>query len=136
MKIRDKKTNFLLETISERINRNECPQIELTLNVDGTLIVGTVIGEVEFMKLPQNKEIYPLFLELLKYKEQYFYNNGTCIKPNITEEYLENMPDFLCQDTLYLKNAFYIVGEKFVPKKGTAIQVRISDISSFFVGRE
>lgn len=135
MPARNKSTNLFIELLIENFNQNPDIPIDVTLSVDGAIITGSLVTEKAFFNLNENSPLKMLFLDLMKDREKYFENDWVhTMKSHLTEEEISNIPDFLFQQTMYLKNAHYVINNTLFPPQGTSIQVRVSDISSFSIG--
>jgi hypothetical protein len=131
---RNQKTNGFLGTIYDHLVRKEGDKITIpvTFVVNGLMITGELISHEEFFALKENKPYAPLFKAAIIEEElKYFDEEG-----NIRAEYAEKeeeIPDYIWQRFVYLKNARYITGGNFMPSPnnpGTSIQIRATDISA------
>lgn len=129
---RNNKTNALLGTIYDYlVVQGEPPlDISITVCVNGLLITGELISPEDFFKLENNSPFEPIYTNFIKKEElKYFKENGDFID-SINED---EIPDYVWQRFIYLKNARYISGGVFIPgidNAGVSIQIRASDISS------
>ncbi|HCA5041391.1 TPA: hypothetical protein MW129_003437 [Acinetobacter baumannii] len=129
---RNNKTNALLATIYDLLTkpREEALIVPVTLGVNGLLVTGDLISADEFFDLEQNSPYAPFYENVIKKDElKYFDENG-----QLLEDISENeVPDYIWQRFIYLKNARYISGGNFIPSaenEGVSIQIRVSDIST------
>ncbi|WGM23782.1 hypothetical protein [Acinetobacter pittii] len=131
---RNQKTNGFLGTIYDYLVRKEGDKltIPVTFVVNGLMITGELISHEEFFTLEENKPYAPLYNAAIAEEELKYFDE----KGNIRTEYLEKeeeIPDFVWQRFVYLKNARYISGGNFMPSpnhSGTSIQIRATDISA------
>ena len=135
---RDKKTNLALSILCDSIDGSEDNiEFPITLVAGGQIITGLIISEESFYNLESNVALKPIYDIISKEKSQYFKADGSFINENITDEEINEIPDTLWQRFIYLKDARYMTGNTFVPSennKGSAIQVRASDIVAFNFG--
>lgn len=131
---RNQKTNGFLGIIYDSLVQKEGEKltIPVTFVVDGLMITGELISHEEFFALEENKAYAPLYNAAITEEElKYFDEEG-----NLRTEYVEKedeIPDYIWQRFVYLKNARYISGGNFLPSpnnSGTSIQIRASDISA------
>ncbi|ETR94625.1 hypothetical protein [Acinetobacter lactucae] len=122
------RTNANVALLADYIEQNPDEDIEVTVVAGGQLITGKLITEDAFFALDDNLGLQLNFNKHIRDERNRIIdqiNDG-----NTTEE----LPDYLSEDFLYLKNAAYILGEiNFFGHKedGLSIQVRISDVSAF-----
>lgn len=138
-KYRDKKTNLTLGLLCDILDNSNVKDFSfpITLVVGGQMITGYMVSEKEFYDLEFNQPLKPIFESILKEKLEYFNEDGTFKKEDITDEEIEKIPDTIWQRFIYLKNARYMMGNTFLPSEnndGTAIQVRASDVVAFSFG--
>jgi hypothetical protein len=135
---RDKKTNITLAILGDLIDGSEEElTFPITLVVGGQIITGTMISEKEFYKLEVNLALKNIHDFVLKEKSEFFNEDGTLIRDDMTAEEIEKIPDTLWQRFLYLKDARYMTGNSFIPSEvnaGSAIQVRAADVVAFNFG--
>lgn len=132
--MRNKKTSFLLEEISNAAQEQNDFELHMTLNVGGQLITGIVISETSFFDLEENKCLNELYDGFKEARSEHFNDAGTLFKEGMSKEDMEAVPDFFCQHFLYLKNASYVMTDMLVPTGGASIQVRVADVYSFSIG--
>lgn len=126
MKNREQKTNALLETLAYRISsKKRKKDLNLMLNVKGSLIIGTLTSDYPY----QNPHVKEASIDFSVIEVEYFLQTDTQTTPDQPHEYSKDLPDYFCQHILYLKDAYYVTNTSI--KK--AMQIRISDISSFSV---
>lgn len=105
--------------------------VPITLVVEGQLISGTMISEDEYFSFDLTsswKEAYKLIIQEPRQKYLELPDD---------EFNEEEFPDYLKQGYIFLKDAFYVYGDKTIPStgnKGIPIQVRIADIVAFNFG--
>ena len=135
---RDKKTNLALAILGDLIEGSEENlAFPITLVAGGQIITGTMISEKEFYSLEVNAAFKPIYGIVLKEKSEFFNEDGTLIKDDMTDEEIDKIPDTLWQRFIYLKDARYMAGNSFIPSEvnnGSAIQVRAADIVAFNFG--
>ncbi|ENR4571652.1 hypothetical protein ACEVN9_003521 [Acinetobacter baumannii] len=122
------RTQANVALLSDYIEQNPEDDIRVTLVAGGQLITGRVITEDAFFSLDDNLGLQENYNKHIRDERNRIIaqiNDG-----NTTEE----LPNYLSEDYLYLKNAAYIVGGiSYISNEndGLSIQVRISDISAF-----
>ncbi len=135
---RDKKTNITLSILGDLIDGSgESLAFPITLVVGGQIITGIMISEKEFYDLEVNAAFKAIHDVVMKEKSEFFNEDGTFIKEDMTNEEIEKIPDTLWQRFIYLKDARYMTGNSFIPSEvnaGSAIQVRASDVVAFNFG--
>lgn len=131
---RNQKTNGFLGSIYDLLVRKEGGKytIPVTFVVNGLMITGELISHEEFFALEENKTFAPLYnAAIIEEEIKYFDEEG-----NIRAEYAEKeeeIPDYIWQRFVYLKNARYISGGSFMPSpnnSATSVQIRAADISA------
>jgi hypothetical protein len=132
---RNQKTNAFLGTIYDLLTKEEDDPmvIPVTLAVDGILITGELISSEEFFRIQPNTAFTPLYKIAIQDQESIYFNEDGEVKEEYAEKENE-IPDYVWQRFIYLKNARYISGGNFFPSvnnEGVSIQVRASDISAF-----
>ena len=122
------RTNVSVALLADYIEENPQDNISVTVVAGGQLITGKVITEDAFFALDDNLGLQANFNEHIRDERNRIINqinNG-----NTTEE----LPKYLSEDFLYLKNAAYVMGGVSFygdSNDGLSMQVRISDISAF-----
>lgn len=132
---RNQKTNAFLGTIYDLLTKekDESLVIPVTLVVDGMLITGELISAEEFFTIQTNTAFSPLYKIAIQDEESIYFNENGEIRKEYAEKENE-IPDYVWQRFVYLKNARYISGGNFFPSvnnEGVSIQVRANDISAF-----
>lgn len=122
---------MLLGSIATLNSKKMYPDTPITMIVNGVLVSGTIINEEEYYSLELNKvhkELYKIAIK--EPQEKYFGENA--------EEVADaEIPDYLRQQFIYLKDAYYVFGDKTIPSignKGISIQIRLADVSAFNFG--
>ena len=129
--LRNNQTNMLLGSIAKLNSKKMYPDTPITMIVNEALISGTITNEEEYYSLELNiahKELYEIAIK--EPQEKYFGENAE----DVAED---DAPDYLRQQFIYLKNAYYVFGDKTIPSvgnKGISIQVRLADVSAFNFG--
>ena len=130
------RTNGFLNQIAFA-TRNECePEssnftVPITLVVSGQIISGTMISEEEYFSFELTSSWKEAYKMIIQDPRQKFLD--------LPEEEFkdEEFPDHLKQGFIFLKDAFYVNGDKTIPSagnKGIPIQVRVADIVAFNFG--
>jgi hypothetical protein len=129
--LRNNQTNMLLGSIARLHDKKMYPDTPITMIVNGILISGTIINEDEYYSLELNNAHKGLYeIAIKEPQEKYFGENAEEIAK-------DDIPDHLCQQFIYLKNAYYVFGDKTIPSignSGISIQVRLADVSAFNFG--
>lgn len=118
--------NSLINLVSDLMGGEESGQNwgPVTLCIGGTIISGNVISKASFYEAAQNKRLKTMSDSIVKVAE----DNGL----------LENEPEsgeFEPEETLYLKDAFYITGNRRIPfEGGIYIAVNLESIDAFNIG--
>lgn len=118
--------NSLINLVSDLMGGEESGQNwgPVTLCIGGTIISGNVISKASFYEAAQNKRLKTMRDSIVKVAE----DNGL----------LENEPEsgeFEPEETLYLKDAFYITGNRRIPfEGGIYIAVNLESIDAFNIG--
>lgn len=129
------RTNLFLGTfiqaIEELEKNGQKEAVPITIVAAGQIITGNVVSASEYFSHNLTspwKDIYDLVVT--NPRKEYFD------LPD--EEFdIDKIPDTLKQGFLFLKNAYYINGDKSIPSaenKGIPIQVRLADIVAFNFG--
>lgn len=122
------RTQANVALLSDYIEQNPEDDIYVTLVAGGQLITGKVITEDAFFSLDDNLGLQENYNKHIRDERNRIIAQ---IKDgNTTEE----LPNYLSEDYLYLKNAAYVLGGiSYISNEndGLSIQVRISDISAF-----
>ncbi|MNG52575.1 hypothetical protein D3C78_139310 [compost metagenome] len=132
---RNQKTNAFLGAISDLLTQDKDTPlaIPVTLVVDGMLITGELISAKEFFEIQSNTAFLPIYKIAIQEGESIYFNESGEIRDEYAERE-DEIPDYLWQRFIYLKNARYISGGSFFPSvnnEGVSIQVRGNDISAF-----
>lgn len=136
MAARNTRTNGMLETLSQILDKNGDQEQDITLNVDGQLITGTAISESLFFAMEQNLLFSKMQEDIKKVRSNIFDESTFNPKSDFTPETIKEIPDQYFQQTLYLKDAHFVMSNGvMIPTSGTSMQIRISDISCFVIGR-
>ncbi|MFI8146961.1 hypothetical protein [Acinetobacter sp. ABJ_C5_2] len=129
------RTNAFLVSIKNIINNlyseGNPLDVHVTLVVSGQIITGNIVSEEEYFNHELTSTWKQVYDEVIKKPRDEFNN-----LPD--EEYdSKEVPEYLLQNYLFLKNAYYVNGDKFIPSSnndGIPIQVRIADITAFNFG--
>jgi hypothetical protein len=105
--------------------------IPVTVVVAGQIITGTMVSEDEYFSFDLTTAWKEAYKTLIQDPRQKYLD-----LPD--EEFNEDeFPDYLQQGFIFLKDAFYVNGDKTIPStgnKGIPIQVRIADVVAFNFG--
>lgn len=118
--------NALINVVADLMSGEESGQNwgPVTLCTGGTIISGEVISKASFYEATQNKRLKAMRDSVVKVAE----DNGL----------LEDAPEddeFKPEETLYLKDAFYIAGNRRIPfEGGIYIAVNLESIDAFNMG--
>lgn len=133
--MKNSRTNLFLATLIHNINEMEksgtSQAIPITVVVAGQIITGEAVSESEYFSHDFTSPWKELFDAVI--------SNPRSEHLNVPEDEfdLEKIPDELKQGFLFLRNAFYINGDKTIPSignEGIPIQVRLADIVAFNFG--
>lgn len=131
---RNQKTNAFLGTIYDLLTSKQEKEFEIpiTFVVEGLLITGELISAEEFFKIQPNNAYASIYRAAIAEEELKYFNE----EGRLREEFFEledDIPDYVWQRFVYLKNARYISGGNFIPSfgnEGASIQIRATDISA------
>lgn len=130
------RTNGFLSQIAYTVRNSYADGISkfsvpITLVVGGQIISGTMISEEEYFSFDLTSPWKDAYKIIIQEPRQEYLD-----LPD--DEFNEDeFPDYLKQGYIFLKDAFYVNGDKLIPStgnKGIPIQIRIADVVAFNFG--
>ena len=134
MQNRLNKSNPLLEILVRKLHNGFLKRMPITVNVNGQLITGIAVRSSYFTTSETTRSIKESIIDEVETEVDYFVETGIQIEPELPYESPKDLPDFLCQHMLYLKDAYYLPKHKGLMPSKKIMQIRVSDISSFYIG--
>lgn len=133
---RNTRTNGFLNQIAHTVGNSYEDGISkfpvpITIVVGSQIITGTMISEEEYFSFGLTASWKEAYEVIIKNPRQKYLD----LPEDEFDE--KKFPDYLKQGFLFLKDAFYVNGDKTIPStgnKGIPIQVRVADIVAFNFG--